>query len=180
MNKTIYSISFLLWTLLTMVSCDFDAHLVEYKDVMGIYRGEGKAAITVGEDAGIDWPDVGHLSYGDTLLHTITSPDSILMVAEVDTDNRMTFFTSVPSIHILGRQISIHSLGVESVRTAIKGNHVVTWDSSQIETSTTVLPLHTLYVPVNQIDILYSEGDGEPVEVMAKGYVAALLSNYRL
>lgn len=170
-----------LCSLLAWVSCDSDAHLVEYKDVLGSYQGVGYATITVGSQNGLDLSDYGHLAYGDTLLSKTVLPDTIYMMAEVDNSNRMSFLTSVPAFHILNRDIFIRSLSVEGVRTAIKGNHVVTWDTHNVNTSTTVLPLKTLYVPVQNIEINYLEaGDESSHDIVAQGYVAASLSNYTL
>lgn len=180
MNYNILRIFLFLFPLLTLASCDSDAHLIEYEDVLGAYEGIGQATVTIGADKGIDWPEIGHLNYGDTLLSTITSPDTLIMSVEVDTNNRMSFFTYVPSITVLGRKISIYLLNVENVHTAIKGNHVVTWDNREIVTSTTVLPLSTLYVPVNEIEIRYADEEGNIFDTVAKGYLAASLANYSI
>lgn len=180
MNRYFRFIITCLISLLAWVSCDSDAHLVEYEDVLGAYQGIGNATITVGAKEGLVYPEVGPLNYGDTLLHTLVLPDTVYMVAEVANDNSMSFLTSIPVFQLLNRDIFIRTLSVEGVKTAIKGNHVVTWDTHNVTTSSTVLPLKTLYVPVKNIEINYIENGGESKDIVAQGYVAASFSNYSL
>lgn len=178
-TRTFHCILFSFLALVAMVSCDSTASQIEYADVVGIYKGEGQMAITVGADEGLDWPDLGHLNYGDTLLHTVTLSDTIPVVANIDTDNHMSFVVFLPPTNIMGREIEILYINIEQVPTTIKGNHVVSWTMREIPTSTIGLPIETLYVPVDNIEILYIENDDSET-ITAKGYLAASMVNFHI
>lgn len=180
MKRNISHILSCLFVLLTLVSCDFSAKEIEYEDVLGTYNGFASATITVGADEGFDWPALGHFNYGDTLLQTTILPDTAFMIADVDTEDRMSFMAMTSSVKLLDSEFSFLMLDVENIRTTIKGNRVVSWDVYEIPTASTILPLKTLYVPVDEIEIYVVYPDETTAEVMAKGYLATSLVNYSL
>ena len=166
-----------LLSLVTLVSCDFSADQIEYEDIQGLYRGEGEAFITVNAPEGMTLQDGRHLNYGDTLVGVLKSPEPLEMGIMVNTEARLRFATSVPMIHVLGREIKIPYLGVDKLPVTIKGNHIISWGASELETPTITLPIETVYIPINNLDIDYVE-NGTEHSIRARGYVAVSIVNY--
>ncbi len=172
-------IRILLLSLVVLTSCDFSADQIEYEDVMGMYRGEGEAFVTVNEEEGMTLPDGRHLNYGDTLVDVLKSPEPLEMGILVNTEGRMMFATSVPKIHVLGREMKIEYLGVDRLPVINKGNHIISWGIREMETPSLTMPVETVYIPVNNLDIDYVEG-GTEHSIRAHGYVAVSIVNYTI
>lgn len=177
--KYIQILFFALLPVLALVSCDYNADKLEYEDIIGMYRGDGEALVTVNVKGGITLEDGRHLNYGDTLMPTVKAPDPLEMGIMVNTDGRMMFYTSVPKIHVLGREFSIDYIGVDELPVEIKGNHIISWGISELQTQSIILPVETVYIPVNKIDILYTENGHDNI-ITGKGYVAVSISNYTI
>ncbi len=177
--KYIQLLLLLLCPVLLLTSCDFEADQIGYEDVKGLYRGEGEAFVTVNESEGLTLPDGRHLNYGDTLLGVMKSPEPLEMGVMVNTEGRMRFATSVPMIHVLGREMKIKYLGVNQLPVNIKGNHIISWGTSVLETPSLNLPIETVYIPLDNIDIDFEE-DGILLSVTGRGYVAVSIVNYTI
>lgn len=168
-----------LLSLIALVSCDFEADQIEYEDVKGMYRGEGEAFVTVNDPEGMTLPDGRHLAYGDTLVDVLKSPEPLLMGVMVNNEGRLMFGTSIPVIHVLGRKINITSLSVDELPVINKGNHIISWGTSELETTSMTLPIETVYIPLDNINIDFEE-NGVFLMIQARGYVAVLIVNYTI
>lgn len=168
-----------LLSLLALVSCDFHADEVGYEDVKGMYRGDGEAFVTVNNPEGMTLPDGRHLNYGDTLVDVLKSPEPLLMGVMVNNEGRLMFGTSVPMIHVLGREMKITSLSVDELPVINKGNHIISWGPSQIETPSRPLLVETVYIPLDHINIDFVENDVF-LMIEARGYVAVSIVNYTI
>ena len=166
-----------LLSLVALASCDFSADQIAYEDVMGMYSGDGEAFITVNVHEGMTLPDGTHLNYGDTLVDVLKSPEPLDMAILVNTEDRLAFAITVPMIHVHGREMKINYLGVDEMPVTIKGNHIISWGISEMETPSITVPVETVYIPINNLDIDYVE-NGTEHSIRARGYVAVSIVNY--
>lgn len=168
-----------LLSLIALASCDFSADQVEYEDVKGMYRGDGEAFVTVNQAEGLTLPDGRHLNYGDTLVDVMKSPEPVLMGVIVNNEGRLMFGTSLPTIHVLGRDLKITSLSVDQLPVINKGNHIISWGISQLETPSMTMLVETVYIPLDNINIDFVE-NGRLLMIQARGYVAVSIVNYTI
>lgn len=178
--KYMKRILFLLLTMPVLASCDFNADQIEYEDVIGIYRGEAQATITVKNKQGITLEDGRHLDYGDTLVHTFSVDKNLELGISVDTDNKFTFSTCISSVNVLGKTFNDLQFLGENLPVTIKGNHIVTWGISDIETPTIDLPIETIYIPVEKLYYNYMFNAETGIHNYGKGYLAVSIANYAL
>ena len=178
--KYMKRILFLLLSMPVLASCDFNAHQIEYEDVIGIYRGEVLATITVSDKQGITLEDGRHLNYGDTLVHTFSVDKELELGISADTDNKFAFSTCISSVNVLGKAFNDLQFYGENLPIAIKGNHIVTWGISDIETPTIDLPIETIYIPVNNLYYNYMFDAETGIQNYGKGYIAVSMANYAI
>lgn len=168
-----------LLSLIALASCDFSADKIEYEDVKGMYRGDGEAFVTVNQKEGLTLSDGRHLNYGDTLVDVMKMPEPVQMGVIVNNEGRLMFGTSVPTINVLGRELTITSLSVDKLPVINKGNHIISWGPSQIETPSRPLLVETVYIPLDHINIDFVENDVF-LMIEARGYVAVSIVNYTI
>lgn len=178
--KYMKRILFLLLTMPVLASCDFNADQIEYEDVIGVYRGEALATITVKNKQGITLEDGRHLNYGDTLVHTFSVDKNLELGISVDTDNKFAFSTCISSVNVLGKAFNNLLFYADNLPVTIKGNHIVTWGISDIETPTIDLPIETIYIPVSNLYYNYIFDAETDIHNYGKGYLAVSIANYAL
>lgn len=175
--KCLKRILFALLPLLAFASCDYEAHQIEYEDIIGSYKGEAFATITVNARDGITFGDK-HLNYGDTLVQTFSAEKDLVLAISANTDQKFSFFTMLESVEVLGKTYKDLFFLSDEMPIAVKGNHIVTWGIIDIETPSIDLPIETIYVPARNLLIGHDGDDGDIV--VGDAYLAASMANYTI